>query len=111
MKINEITNIKEGADFSGYTKKDNNYHITDNLQTTTPHRSNFAAREVLSRLGRETDFENTMPITIDDFITTSMNWLNKNVADKDTQAYDEIEMYNIEANKFKKQGSTHVGFN
>ena len=40
-------------------------------------------------------------------------YLRMNVSDKDNPFYDEVEMYDMEAKRFKKEhpAITHVGFN
>ena len=70
MKANEF--IREGADFMGYMKEKDpeggiRWTYPKGFETHTPHRSNFAARELLGKLGLEIDFENSGPIAIDDF--------------------------------------------
>jgi hypothetical protein len=110
--------IEEGADFYGYYKdpKDpegKTMTYPDGMEFKTPHRSNAAARMVLSRLGLDPDFENTGSMPIDDFLKATDKYLRMNVSDKDSNEYDEVEMYHQEANRFKKQHPeiTHVGFN
>ena len=68
---------------------------------------------VLSRIGLDPDFENTGSTPIDDFLKATDKYLRMNVSDKDSNEYDEVEMYHQEANRFKKQHPeiTHVGFN
>jgi len=108
----------EGADFYGYYKdpKDpegKTFTYPNNMEFKTPHRSNANARMLLSRIGLEPDFENTGSHLIDDFIKVTTNWLQTHEADKDTNEYDEVEMYHVEANRIKKTHPevTHVGFN
>jgi hypothetical protein len=82
------------------------------MDTKTPHRSNFAAREFLNRIGLDPDFENNPPIPLDQFIKATRNYMEKNVADKDTNEYDEVEMYDQEALRMKANHKeiTHVQF-
>ena len=110
--------IEEGADFYGYYRdpKDPEGKLMtypDDMEFKTPHRSNANARMFLSRIGLDPDFENTGSTPIDDFIKATDKYLRMNVSDKDTNEYDEVEMYHIEANRFKKEHPeiTHVGFN
>ena len=110
--------IEEGADFYGYYRdpKDpegKTMTYPDDMEFKTPHRSNANARMFLSRIGLDPDFENTGSTPIDDFIKATDKYLRMNVSDKDTNEYDEVEMYHIEANRFKKEHPeiTHVGFN
>ena len=110
--------IKEGASFYGYYKdpKDpegRTMTYPDDMEFKTPHRSNAAARMLLSRIGLDPDFENTGSTPIDDFLAATDKYLRMNVSDKDSNEYDEVEMYHQEANRFKKQHPeiTHVGFN
>ena len=110
--------IEEGADFYGYYKdpKDpegKTMTYPDGMEFKTPHRSNAAARMVLSRLGLDPDFENTGSMPIDDFLKATDKYLRMNVSDKDNPYYDEVEMYDMEAKRFKKEHPeiTHVGFN
>ena len=115
MKIQEIT---EGADFYGYYKdpKDptgKTMTYPDDMEFKTPHRSNANARMVLSRIGLDPDFENTGSTPINDFLAATDKYLRMNVSDKDNPYYDEVEMYDMEAKRFKKEHPevTHVGFN
>ena len=110
--------IEEGASFYGYYKdpKDpegRTMTYPDDMEFKTPHRSNAAARMFLSRIGLDPDFENTGSTPIDDFIAATDKYLRMNVSDKESNEYDEVEMYHIEANRIKKQHPevTHVGFN
>ena len=110
--------IEEGADFYGYYRdpkdpKGKTMTYPDDMEFKTPHRSNANARMFLSRIGLDPDFENTGSTPIDDFIKATDKYLRMNVSDKDTNEYDEVEMYHIEANRFKKEHPeiTHVGFN
>ena len=110
--------MEEGADFYGYYKdpKDpegKTMTYPDDMEFKTPHRSNAAARMVLSRLGLDPDFENTGSMPIDDFLKATDKYLRMNVSDKDNPYYDEVEMYDMEAKRFKKEHPeiTHVGFN
>ena len=112
MRSNEF--IKEGADFLGYYKKDERtWSFPDGMKFNTPHRSNHATRTILGALGLPMDFENEGPMPLDQFIKATRNYMEKNVADKDTNEYDEVEMYDMEAKRFKKEYPqiTHVGFN
>tara|TARA_A100001011_G_C14193373_1_gene792357 strand:+ start:316 stop:657 length:342 start_codon:yes stop_codon:yes gene_type:complete len=112
MKVNEV--IKEGATFTGYYKDEKRdvWTFPDSMETKTPHRSNFAAREFLNRIGLDPDFENNMPIPLDQFIKATRAYMEKNVADKDTNEYDEVEMYDQEALRMKANHKeiTHVQF-
>ena len=110
--------IEEGADFYGYYRdpKDpegKTMTYPDDMEFKTPHRSNANARMFLSRIGLDPDFENTGSTPIDDFLKATDKYLRMNVSDKDSNEYDEVEMYHIEANRFKKEYPkiTHVGFN
>ena len=110
--------IEEGADFYVYYKDpkypDKNYMTyPDDMEFKTPHRSNANVRMFLSRIGLDPDFENTGSTPIDDFIAATDKYLRMNVSDKESEEYDEVEMYHIEANRIKKQHPevTHVGFN
>ena len=110
--------IEEGADFYGYYKdpKDpegKTMTYPDGMEFKTPHRSNANARMVLSRIGLDPDFENTGSTPIDDFLAATDKYLRMNVSDKDNPYYDEVEMYDMEAKRFKKEYPqiTHVGFN
>ena len=110
--------VKEGADFYGYYKDpkypDKNYMTyPDDMEFKTPHRSNANVRMFLSRIGLDPDFENTGSTPIDDFIAATDKYLRMNVSDKESNEYDEVEMYHVEANRIKKQHPevTHVGFN
>jgi len=110
--------IEEGASFYGYYKdpKDpegRTMTYPDDMEFKTPHRSNAAARMLLSRIGLDPDFENTGSTPIDDFIAATDKYLRMNVSDKESNEYDEVEMYHLEANRIKKQHPevTHVGFN
>ena len=116
MKANEF--IREGADFYGYYKdpKDpegRTMTYPKGMEFKTPHRSNANARMLLSRIGLDPDFENTGSTPIDDFLDATDKYLRMNVSDKDNPYYDEIEMYDMEAKRFKKEHPeiTHVGFN
>ena len=110
--------IEEGADFYGYYKDpkypDKNYMTyPDDMEFKTPHRSNANARQFLSRIGLDPDFENTGSTPIDEFLAATDKYLRMNVSDKDDPFYDEVEMYDMEAKRFKKEHPeiTHVGFN
>tara|TARA_Y100001938_G_scaffold146590_1_gene225769 strand:+ start:3296 stop:3931 length:636 start_codon:yes stop_codon:yes gene_type:complete len=110
--------IEEGADFYGYYKdpKDpegKTMTYPDDMEFKTPHRSNANARMFLSRIGLDPDFENTGSTPIDDFLKATDKYLRMNVSDKDNPYYDEVEMYDQEARRFKKEYPqiTHVGFN
>ena len=110
--------MEEGADFYGYYKDpkypDKNYMTyPDDMEFKTPHRSNANVRMFLSRIGLDPDFENTGSTPIDDFIAATDKYLRMNVSDKESNEYDEVEMYHVEANRIKKQHPevTHVGFN
>jgi hypothetical protein len=50
---------------------------------------------------------------IDDFLKATDKYLRMNVSDKDNPYYDEVEVYDMEAKRFKKEYPeiTHVGFN
>jgi hypothetical protein len=110
--------VEEGADFYGYYKdpKDpegKTMTYPDDMEFKTPHRSNANARMLLSRIGLDPDFENTGSTPIDDFLKATDKYLRMNVSDKDNPYYDEVEMYDMEAKRIKKQHPevTHVGFN
>ena len=110
--------VQEGADFYGYYKdpKDpegKTMTYPDDMEFKTPHRSNASARMLLSRIGLDPDFENTGSTPIDDFLKATDKYLRMNVSDKDNPYYDEVEMYDMEARRFKKEHPqiTHVGFN
>ena len=114
MKAQEF--IKEGADFLGYFKKDEKtWSFPDNLETKTPHRSNHAARTILDALGLDTDFENTGPIPLDQFIKATRNYMEKNQArgpGADEEMYKNVYMYDQEALRMKANHKeiTHVAF-
>ena len=117
-RIKELAGVEEGADFYGYYKdpKDpegKTMTYPDDMEFKTPHRSNANARMVLSRIGLDPDFENTGSTPIDDFLAATDKYLRMNVSDKDNPYYDEVEMYDMEAKRFKKEHPeiTHVGFN
>ena len=117
MRAHEFT-VKEGADFYGYYKDpkypDQNYMTyPKDMEFKTPHRSNANARMLLSRIGLDPDFENTGSTPIDEFLKATDKYLRMNVSDKDDPSYDEVEMYDMEAKRFKKEHPevTHVGFN
>ena len=117
-RITKLAGLGEGADFYGYYKdpKDpsgKTMTYPDDMEFKTPHRSNANARMVLSRIGLDPDFENTGSTPIDDFIAATDKYLRMNVSDKDNPHYDEVEMYDMEAKRIKKQHPevTHVGFN
>jgi len=110
--------MEEGADFYGYYKdpKDpegKTMTYPDDMEFKTPHRSNANARMLLSRIGLDPDFENTGSTPIEKFLAATDKYLRMNVSDKESNEYDEVEMYHIEANRIKKQHPevTHVGFN
>ena len=110
--------IDEGADFYGYYRdpKDpegKTMTYPDDMEFKTPHRSNASARMLLSRIGLDPDFENTGSTPIDDFLKATDKYLRMNVSDKDNPYYDEVEVYDQEARRFKKDHPeiTHVGFN
>ena len=111
MKIYEIT---EGAQFTGYYKdeKKNVWTYPDTMDTKTPYRSNASARQFLSRIGFDPDFENNPPIPLDKFIDATDKYLRMNVSDKEDPFYDEVEVYDMEAKRFKKDHPelTHVDF-
>ena len=106
--------IREGATFTGYYKDEQRdvWTFPDEMETKTPHRSNFAAREFLSRIGLDPNFEDNAPIPLDQFIKATRAYMEKNVADKDTNEYDEVEMYDQEALRMKANHKeiTHVQF-
>ena len=106
MKVNEV--IREGADFMGYMKEKDpdggtRWTYPDGFETQTPLRSNMAAREFLSKVGLDPDFENSGPIDINTFIGTLSQFGHN---DK------EIKMYHDEAVRIKKTHPelTHVAF-
>ena len=106
MKVNEV--ISEGADFMGYMKEKDpdggiRWTYPKGFETHTPHRSNFAAREFLSKVGMDPDFENSGPMEINKFIGTLSQFGHN---DK------EIKMYHDEAVRIKKTHPelTHVAF-
>ena len=106
MKVNEV--IREGADFMGYMKEKDpdggtRWTYPDGFETQTPHRSNMAAREFLSKVGMDPDFENSGPIDINTFVGTLSQFGHN---DK------EIKMYHDEAVRIKKTHPelTHVAF-
>jgi hypothetical protein len=115
MKVNEV--LREGADFYGYYKdpKDpegRTMTYPKDLEFKTPHRSNANARMLLSRIGLDPDFENTGSTPIDYFLNATDKYLRMNVSDKDNTFYDEVDMYDMEAKRFKKEHPeiTHVVF-
>ena len=111
MKAQEF--IKEGADFLGYFKKDEKtWSFPDNMETKTPHRSNHAARTILSALGLEMDFENSGPIPLDQFIKATRDYMEKNDDLKDSDMYKNVHMYDQEALRLRAnhQKITHVAF-
>ena len=117
-RLRELSGIEEGADFYGYYKdpKDpegKTFTYPKDMEFKTPHRSNASARMLLSRIGLDPDFENTGSTPIDDFLDATDKYLRMNVGDKDNPYYDEVEVYDQEAKRFKKQHPeiTHVGFN
>ena len=101
MKVNEV--IREGADFMAYKKEGDTWTYPNGFEIETPHRSNMAARQLLGKLGLETDFENSGPMPIDDFITAT-----DRLHDQD----EEVHMYRQEALRIKKANPelTHVSF-
>ena len=106
MRANEF--IREGADFMGYMKEKDpdggiRWTYPDGFETHTPHRSNCAAREFLSNVGMDPDFENSGPMDINTFIG-KLSQFGHN--DK------EIKMYHDEAVRIKKTHPelTHVAF-
>ena len=113
MRAKEFT---EGADFLGYYKKDERtWSFPDGMKFNTPHRSNHAAREILGALGLETDFENSEPIPLDQFIKATRNYIEKNQArgpGTDEEMYKNVYMYDQEALRFKANHKeiTHVAF-
>tara|TARA_B100001057_G_scaffold355838_1_gene357862 strand:+ start:664 stop:1305 length:642 start_codon:yes stop_codon:yes gene_type:complete len=116
--LTDDESVEEGADFYGYYKdpKDpsgKTMTYPNDMEFKTPHRSNANARMVLSRIGLDPDFENTGSTPIDDFLAATDKYLRMNVSDKDNPYYDEVEMYDMEAKRFKKEHPeiTHVGFN
>jgi len=106
MKVNEV--IREGADFMAYKAekdpKDGSTRWTypDGFEIETPHRSNMAVRQFLSRVGLDPDFENTGPMEINKFIGA----MSQHNDDK------EAKMYHDEAIRFKREYPelTHVSF-
>ena len=82
------------------------------MKFNTPHRSNHAARTILDALGLDTDFENTGPIPLDQFIKATRNYMEKNDDQKDTDMYKNVYMYDQEALRFKANHKeiTHVAF-
>ena len=58
------------------------------------------------------DFEENPPIPLEDFIDATQKYMLNNVADKDSDQYDEVEMYHQEARRFmtKHKEITHVQF-
>ena len=116
-RIKQLAGLNEGAQFTGYYKdpKDpqgNRWTYPDTMDTKTPYRSNFAAREFLSRIGMDPDFEENPPIPLEDFIDATQKYMLNNVADKDSDQYDEVEMYDQEALRMKANHKeiTHVQF-
>ena len=107
--------IQEGADFYGYYKDEEKgvYTYPKGMKFEIGHVSNVTARSILSSIGLDTDFENTSPYPIDEFLQATDKYLRMNVSDKDTMQYDNVEAVHQEASRFKKQHPeiTHVGFN
>ncbi len=114
MRAHEFT-VQEGADFYGYYKDEKKgvYTYPDGMDFKIGHVSNVTARSILSSIGLETDFENTSPYPIDEFLQATDKYLRMNVSDKDSMEYDNVEAVHQEASRFKKQHPeiTHVGFN
>ena len=111
--LKDSETVDEGADFLGYYKKDERtWSFPDNMETKTPHRSNHAARTILDALGLDTDFENTGPIPLDQFIKATRNYMEKNDDQKDTDMYQNVYMYDQEALRMKANHKeiTHVAF-
>jgi hypothetical protein len=100
MKVNEI--IREGADFMAYKKEGDTWTYPNGFEIETPHRSNMAVRQFLSRVGLDPDFENSGPMEINKFISAMSQH------DDDREA----KMYHDEAMRFKKEYPelTHVSF-
>tara|TARA_R110000796_G_scaffold227783_1_gene344781 strand:- start:107 stop:412 length:306 start_codon:yes stop_codon:yes gene_type:complete len=100
MKVNEI--IREGADFMAYKKEGDTWTYPKGFEIETPHRSNMAVRQFLSRVGLDPDFENSGPMEINKFIGA----MSKHDNDR------EAKMYHDEAMRFKKEYPelTHVSF-
>ena len=107
--------IQEGADFYGYYKdKEKGYwSYPKGMDFKIGHVSNVTARSILSSIGLDTDFENTSPYPIDEFLQATDKYLRMNVSDKDSMQYDNVEAVHQEASRFKKEHPeiTHVGFN
>ena len=107
--------IQEGADFYGYYKdKEKGYYTyPKEMDFKIGHMSNVTARSILSSIGLDTDFENTSPYPIDEFLQATDKYLRMNVSDKDSMQYDNVEAIHQEASRFKKEHPeiTHVGFN
>ena len=84
-----------------YKKEGDTWTYPNGFEIETPHRSNMAVRELLGKLGLDTDFENSGPMPIDDFIA-------KTGGDSDR----EVKMYHDEAIRIKKTHPelTHVSF-
>ncbi len=139
MKITEF--ISEGASLSGFFKDQamNAWNFPQGYASDKdidgPYLSNSTAREVLSALGMDPDFENSEPVKIEIFINLATQWLQKNIGKPSTAKATTIDkthtgaaVYNIgkpqgrlndiilqlnqQARKIKEKYSTitHVAF-
>ena len=83
MKISEF--ISEGAGLSGFFKDEElkawNFPqgYASDADVEGPHLSNSTAREVLTTLGMNPDFENSEPVKIEVFINLATQWLQKHI--------------------------------
>jgi hypothetical protein len=83
MKISEF--ISEGAGLSGFFKDEElkawnfpqGYASDEDVKG--PYLSNSTAREVLTVLGMNPDFENSEPVKIEVFINLATQWLQKHI--------------------------------
>jgi len=83
MKISEF--ISEGAGLSGFFKDEElkawnfpqGYASDEDVKG--PYLSNSTAREVLTALGMNPDFENSEPVKIEVFINLATQWLQKHI--------------------------------
>jgi len=100
MRINEV--ITEGASMTGYMRDTVNFNGEPKQVWTFPkgyekdeevqssYFSNASMRAVLDELGMDSDFENTSPVPMDQFINLSTLWLRKHIGKTSAEEPDTV---------------------
>lgn len=94
MKINEV--IHEGATMTAaYKDKEKGYwtypkDYSNDKDVEAPYMSNATTRDVMMTLGLDPDFEEALPMPIEQFINITTQWLKANIGKRSDAEEPEV---------------------